>query len=1359
MMTSLIWFKTKTAFRSRKRVAASSTFSFVRFRRKSEADLAVRRADGRIINGFKIRVFHDNKGDPKFQRSVDDKNINKVWLSSIRDSRSFKEVVGGDQFVEGRVKEHVDFSQRYILAGKDNVIHVMFEDDKVVRKTSQNGEENKIIRIAEKEVVWRQSCLVGKIKNMYNEDIVQTAFCTDGLDVKVSILHELLVVLQFKYESARQVCWQNREHWVSLWFNELELLEGYENKLRVKTWILLSDVPLLVWSESFFMNLGSLWGKVLLVDEDTCNRSRFDVAKILLEVQCASEIPEKVSIVCNGRLYSIKITTEAQEESRMFIDGLMSGGGEWCPDAGVASKEKSIEDVHVTGSGSEDAFNSDAPHASHCQRSENVNGLMEVSRGLGEAEVERRVVVNEALHEVPIFENIGPKDLFADDSVGYMELNRDGGHVWKTQSVSNSSRLLDIPIDELIKLIRQGRSVLVRRVYKNEAEATFSVGEALGVVFSASKEGRFERGMIFTPAEGASGGLITLWDSSVFVMNNNVVSRRIVALKGRLMLNNLEIGIINVYGPNLHSERYVSERIGASDFPAARRLFEEFISRWDLFEVPTLGSIFTWFRGGSSVITSRLDRIIISPEIACLYPDLVQLSLPRSVSDHNLVVLKERKQRKIVRPFKWFNHWAEDSILVDKIKFVWESNRGNNISQSFLLTKAVTKERARFLRERSSDSVDKIGKLIEELETRCISNQNSSTAQSDLVVMKARLWSLLRREEHEWLQKSRLRWFKEGDRNTKFFHLTASSRAKRNQISKLKMQNLVLKQQARIQNAFVSYFRGSFNKVKTIPVKIGTFQLRDCVLVREGCWKVHFQRIEDQSFSKSYIALIPKVNEAVHLEDFIPISLIADCILIANEVIDDMFKKKKEAMIFKADFSKAYDTVDWNFLNFILKKMGFGKRWRKWVYFCISTPSIAVLVNGCPSSSFSIKRGLRQGCPLSPMLFNVVGEALSGMLLKASANGLCEGVGVGSGDRNLSHIQFADDLLIFSAANVMSLLNFNRVLKIFELAAGLKLNMKKSKIFGINVNENRISSWANLLNCGWDYLPTTYLGLPLGHKNNSKTLWQPVLDKVQLRLQNKYNYGSDSLVPKETNLRNASWVWRNIINQAASFEGNVRKDFICVMGNGDKIDFWNDHWSEMLSLKVSFPRIFGLAQKKSGNISEFGNWINGVWVWKIELRRGLFDWETDRWSQFLEVLNRAVSSAPVVDKLKWIGSVNGMYTPKSFWLSVSTAGKLEDPIWKFVWCKFVPPKVSSFVWKAVHQRLPIWQRWCFVWNISMMFPSNVKDLLQISWQVVFGRSDFSFRYGSDSVFDYSVKFLLIMSEVGFQLLFKDVRFL
>ncbi|XP_039048924.1 uncharacterized protein LOC120189810 [Hibiscus syriacus] len=828
----------------------------------------------------------------------------------------------------------------------------------------------------------------------------------------------------------------------------------------------------------------------------------------------------------------------------------------------------------------------------------------------------------------------------------------------------------------------------------------------ISVIVDRLLRGFIRRDLIFSPAVGASGGLITLWDRNVFQMTSKVILRRVVAVKGRLVFNNLEFGFVNVYGPNIHYDR--------SDF------FEQL----------------SWF------------------------------TLPRSVSDHNPVVLKIRKGKKVVRPFKWFNHWAEDPVLVERIKGVWMTNRGKGILHSLSLTKAVTKERERSIRDSNTDSVEKIGNYIDDLEKICILNPSSSSAQNDLVAMKARLWALLRKEEREWLQKSRLKWFKECDRNTKFFHLTASSRARRNQISKLKVW-FVINSSDGSRAPGPDGFNLNFFKKFWLVIK------EDVMMFMSD---FYWGRIEDPSFNNSFIALIPKTGEAVSPEDFRPISLvgslykivsrvmakrmgicikevvgenqfaftsgkqIADCVLIANEVIDDLSKKKKKALLFKADFRKAYDSVDWNFLNLILKKMGFGKRWRKWVQFCISTSSIVVLVNGYPSVRFSIKRGLRQGCSLSPFLFNVVGEALSGMLKKVTDIGLCGNVGVGFGNTEITHIQIAYDLLIFSAANEQSLKNFKRVLKIFELAAGLKLNMSKSKIFGINVDDSRISYWANSINCGWDSLPTTYLGLPLGHKKNLKSLWQPVLDKgnseraihwlkwksvcgpkshggvgifdVQTRnrallnkwfwrfskdgdclwkkiIVAKYNYSLDSIIPKEVNVRNSSWVWRNIVNPVASHEGNMSADFSCKMGNGEKIDFWNDRWSEMNSLKASFPRIFGLALKKSGNISEFGSWVNEVWEWKIELRRGLFEWENALWLNFMEVLNKAISSAPALDNLIWAGSADGRYSPKLFCLKEASAGKLEDPIWRAVWCKFVPPKVSGFVWKAVHQRLPV----------------------------------------------------------------------
>ena len=79
----------------------------------------------------------------------------------------------------------------------------------------------------------------------------------------------------------------------------------------------------------------------------------------------------------------------------------------------------------------------------------------------------------------------------------------------------------------------------------------------------------------------------------------------------------------------------------------------------------------------------------------------------------------------------------------------------------------------------------------------------------------------------------------------------------------------------------------------------------------------------------------------------------------------------------KIDFEKAYDMLDWNFLDFVMEKKGFDTKWRKWVKGCLSSVSFSVIINGKERKHFSSSRGIRQGDPLSPFLFILVADAMS----------------------------------------------------------------------------------------------------------------------------------------------------------------------------------------------------------------------------------------------------------------------------------------------------------------------------------------------------------------------------------------------
>ena len=188
---------------------------------------------------------------------------------------------------------------------------------------------------------------------------------------------------------------------------------------------------------------------------------------------------------------------------------------------------------------------------------------------------------------------------------------------------------------------------------------------------------------------------------------------------------------------------------------------------------------------------------------------------------------------------------------------------------------------------------------------------------------------------------------------------------------------------------------------------------------------------------------------------------ILDCSLVANEVIDEIKRKKIGGLILKVDFEKAYDSVDWLFLEAIMAKMGFGERWRKWIMACISTASLSVLINGTPSRQFKSNKGLRQGCPLSPLLFNIVAEALSSLIYSAVSLNLFKGIKVGIEEVMISHLHFADDTIIFCESDIGQISNVKRVLRCFQVMSGLNINFLKSCIFGINVELHTLREWAN----------------------------------------------------------------------------------------------------------------------------------------------------------------------------------------------------------------------------------------------------------------------------------------------------------
>ncbi|RVW47872.1 Transposon TX1 uncharacterized 149 kDa protein [Vitis vinifera] len=498
---------------------------------------------------------------------------------------------------------------------------------------------------------------------------------------------------------------------------------------------------------------------------------------------------------------------------------------------------------------------------------------------------------------------------------------------------------------------------------------------------------------------------------------------------------------------------------------------------------------------------------------------------------------------------------------------------------------------------------------------------------------------------------------KEGDCNSKFFHKVANGRRNRKFIKFLENERgLVLNNSKSIIEEILLYFE----KLYSSPPKESWRLDRDkapepdgfTIAVFQDCWDVikeelvrvfaefHRSRIINQSTNVSFIVLLPKKIQTKKVLDFRPISLITclykiivkvlsgrlrgvlhetihstqgtfvqgrqilDAILIANEIVDEKRRSREEGVVFKIDFEKAYDHMNWDFLDHVLEKKGFSPRWRTWMRGCLSSVSYAILVNGNAKGWVKATRGLRQGDPLSPFLFTIVTDVLSRMLLRAKERSLLEGFRV-------------------------ELQTLNGLLLVFGQISGLKVNLDKRNLFGINLDQDHLSRLALMLDCKASNWPILYLGLPLRGNLKACGFWDPVIERISRRLdelQKAYlSFGGKrgigvwedfsrnlTLLGKWLRRypRESSALWHQIILSIYGTHSNgwdvntiVRWSHRCpwnaivqvfqdfskytrfVVGDEEKNRFWEDLWWGDQPLGFQYPKLFKVVTDKNIPIS------------------------------------------------------------------------------------------------------------------------------------------------------------------------------
>ncbi|KAK6164141.1 hypothetical protein DH2020_001005 [Rehmannia glutinosa] len=365
-------------------------------------------------------------------------------------------------------------------------------------------------------------------------------------------------------------------------------------------------------------------------------------------------------------------------------------------------------------------------------------------------------------------------------------------------------------------------------------------------------------------------------------------------------------------------------------------------------------------------------------------------------------------------------------------------------------------------------------------------------------IIEQKIHTLMKREETMWHQRSRVNWIKDGDKNTNFFHRIANGRQKRNSIDHIKCDDgTIVEDEHEVANVLTKYFSSLFtsttdlNLARAIDALDPMVTDEDNELLNEPFTEMEIVvALKQMHPSKS-----PGPDDAIHHSQsvFVPGRLITDNALLAYEIFHAMkinTAKKRGTFALKLDMSKAYDHVEWNFLEHILLKIGFKHYLVSLIMRCASTVSYSVITNGIPGPIFFPTRGLRQGDPLSPYLFILRQAKLFHSLYGAEMGGFIHVAKICKRAPTVSHLFFADDSMIFGRANEGEITTIKSIISDYSAASGKIVNFEKSEInFSKGVQSNMAETLASCLGVKYVDKHQIYLGLPATTERNKKAFF------------------------------------------------------------------------------------------------------------------------------------------------------------------------------------------------------------------------------------------------------------------------------
>ncbi|XP_062112946.1 uncharacterized protein LOC133824095 [Humulus lupulus] len=552
-------------------------------------------------------------------------------------------------------------------------------------------------------------------------------------------------------------------------------------------------------------------------------------------------------------------------------------------------------------------------------------------------------------------------------------------------------------------------------------------------------------------------------------------------------------------------------------------------------ELRSIGSHYTWTnnQADGARIFSKLDLIFKNEEWMDLFPDSIAVINWDIFSYHCFCIVKAMTEVNTgFKPFRFFNMWIEHEGFKTVVMQSWnKSVSTHGLDRIIMKLKRLTHVLRKFNKWEIGDVEHKYQVAKENYnhaQYQFQQDPHSAEFQTEEQKSFVNLVQQTKFYDSYLRQRSKVNWLRFGDDNTTYFHACLKQRKESNRITSFVTDaGQIIEKYEDVVAHFLHHFRsilgsqskasgpiqkecfmhGNILSLEQQLVLIKSFSKKD---VKNAMFSISsIKRLGPDGYGSGFFKAMwndlgDDISDAIlgfFQQGSLPKGLNNAMLSLIPEDILKGYKRRhiSPRCVMKVDLSKAYDSIDWQCLEDILAAFCFLGQFINWVMVCLKDSSYSILMNGRVQCSFIGRKGLRQGDPMSPLLFVLVMEYFTRLLIQATQNKefrfhpRCKKL-------KLVSLCFADDLVLFCKGDDASVQVIQDCFKSFSRASGLTANLDKSRVYFGGLTEKETKEILKGLHYTEGTFPLKYLGVPLRPTKWKARDCATIIKKIHLKL-------------------------------------------------------------------------------------------------------------------------------------------------------------------------------------------------------------------------------------------------------------------